>query len=156
MVRRLKPESELTAKGKRRRKENQKNPDKHKARKKRMNEYYLETKEKQQFSKKLKTKEQREFVIKKMGGKCMSCGEQYNPHSRPSNLEFDHKTYLESKTTHAETFRQVLAWIKRGDDPKKQFALLCHTCHMIVTYLRRDPKKTRDTLEYARNEKILD
>jgi len=86
-----------------------------------------------------------------MGGKCMNCKEQYNPHAKKSNL----KVYISSKSTKSETFRQVLDFIDRGEDPKIQFALLCHTCHMIVTHLRIDSKKSKDVLEYIKSNEIF-
>ena len=75
MVRKLKPKEELSKSGKYSREYFRKNPDRHKEVKKHNKEYYLKTKSRQQFTKKLKTKEQRESAIKNMSGKWMSCGE---------------------------------------------------------------------------------
>lgn len=156
MVRRLKEESDIKdPKTRYYRKRIKIDPDWHEKQKQRNKDYYKRTKSRQQISKKLKTKEQREFAIKKLGNACMSCNEPYNPNTRVSNLQFDHKFYLKSKHLKTETLRNILDMIESGEDPKKQFALLCRTCHMIVTYLRKDTRKSMSTLDYIKKNKIL-
>ena len=137
------------------RKKSQSDPIQYEKQNQKQRDYYQKNKERFKLTKKLKSKEQREIAIKHMGGKCMNCEEQYNPHAKKSNLEFDHKVYISSKSTKSETFRQVLDFIDRGEDPKIQFALLCHTCHMIVTHLRIDSKKSKDVLEYIKSNEIF-
>jgi len=156
MVRRRKPVSELSRVQRQRWERYEKNPKFREEELKKKKLHYLETKPKQQIQKKLKVKQQRESIIKLMGSKCMSCGELYNPNLRRSNLQFDHKTYLKSPTTKAETFRQIMDIIDRNDDPLEQFALLCYRCHMVVTHIRKDIEKAPKVLEYIKTTKILE
>ena len=156
MVRRLKPYEKLAPTSKYHRDRTAKDPEWHKKQLKKSKAHYLKNKPKQQIQKKLKVKQQRESIIKQMGSKCMSCGELYNPNLRRSNLQFDHKTYLKSPMTKAETFRQIMDIIDRHEDPLEQFALVCYRCHMVVTHIRKDIEKAPKVLKYIKTTKILE
>jgi len=155
MVRRDKDPEELKPKTKKLKEYYEKNPEKHKDVNKKKNEYYQKTKDKQSRSKQVKTKGQKEKLYKIFGEKCESCGEEYNSHAKMTNLQFDHKRYLRGKTTHVEVWRQVKHLVDTGEDPKTRFALLCYTCHAIVTALRQDKKKSIAGLEYCKREEII-
>ena len=114
MVRRLKPEDKLTKDGKKAREYFKKNPERREDFLKRSKKYYQENKLKIRIRKKLKTKSQREEVIKKLGSKCASCGDLYNRHLTRSNLELDHKFYMKGESKPGEVFRQVLNQIENG------------------------------------------
>ena len=155
MVRRLKSDKEITKKGKASREYFRKNPDVHEKVKKRAREYYLETKPARQLQKKLKTKEQREYVIKKLGSKCSSCGEEYNPHARRSNLQIDHKFYLKSKSLGDRPVTIIMKLLENNIDPSLQFNLLCEACHTVVTRVRKYPQKADSILNYLRKNRIM-
>ena len=118
-------------------------------------EYYIKNKPREQIRKKLWQKRIREEAIKHLGDKCASCGEPYNPHARPSNLQFDHKFYIQSKFITKNIASQILNQVSQGIDPNKQFMLLCHTCHMIITHVRKDQRKAKSTLDLITKLGIL-
>ncbi len=156
MVRRLKPINELSSEAKRTRERYRKNPESHEKYKQWLKDYNVKYKERHRIRKKLKGKEQREVVIKKLGSKCASCGEFYNPHhTRRDKLEIDHKFYLErgTRVTGTNTVLQIFRLLEQGVDPNTQFTLLCHSCHMIVTHIRKYPEKADSVLEYLRHLK---
>ena len=155
VTRRLKPINELGSQAKRTRERFRKDPDLHQKYKKWMNEYYLKTKENIRIRKKLKSKDQRKFCIQALGSKCGSCGEPYNPNLERSNLELDHKFYLRGQKKPGESFRQVLRLIESEINPNKQFTLLCHSCHMVVTYVRRYPQKAKPVIDYLNKSDIM-
>ena len=97
-----------------------------------------ECRKKQQMSK------QRRYVYTQiMGGKCNSCGEPYNPHAKRSNLEIDHKFYFPDESPGLGTLLRIIRLKEQGIDPKKQYNLLCHTCHQLVTNIRKNQEKTQ-------------
>jgi len=155
MARRLKSDEKMTKEGKANREYFRKNPDVHEKVKRRQREYYKETKPARQLQKKLKTKEQREYVIKKLGSKCSSCGEDFNPHARHSNLQIDHKFYLKSKALGYDTVSSVMKLLETGIDPSLQFNLLCYPCHMVVTNIRKNPQKANSILNYLKKNRIM-
>jgi len=155
VVRLLKTDDKLSKEGKAAREYFRKNPDVHDKVKRRQREYYHETKVERQLKKKLQVKEQREDVIKKLGSKCSSCGEEYNPHARRSNLQIDHKFYLKSRALGYDSVSSVLKLIESGIDPKLQFNLLCYPCHMVVTNIRKNPQKADSVLNYLKKNRIM-
>lgn len=155
MVRRLKPEESLTEAGKAHRARTKRDPIWHEEFKQKKKEEYKQHKRVHQIRKKLKAKQLREFVIKRLGYRCMSCGEPFNPNLRRSNLQLDHLFYIRSNDVKKETVREVLDLIEKGIDPKKQFGLLCRSCHLIVTYVRRYPQKLNPVFEYMKNKRII-
>jgi|APSaa5957512535_1039671.scaffolds.fasta_scaffold31814_2 hypothetical protein len=155
MARRLKSDDKISKTGKAAREYFRKNPDVHEKVKRRQREYYEETKPARQLQKKLKSKEQREHVYEKLGLKCSSCGEEYNPHAKRSNLQIDHKFYLKSTSLGYDTVSSVLKLIENGIDPSLQFNLLCYPCHMVVTHIRKNPQKANSVLSYLRKNNIM-
>lgn len=155
MARRLKSEKEITKKGKAAREYFRKNPEVHDKVKKRQREYYQETKPVRQLQKKLKTKEQREYVIKKLGSKCSSCGEEYNTHAHRSNLQIDHKFYLKSKSLGDRPVATIMTLLENNIDPSLQFNLLCEACHTVVTRVRKYPQKANSILKYLKKNNIM-
>lgn len=144
MVRRgLLPDDKIHPIWKKRRDEFKQDSAKHEKVKNTHKEYYKKNKVKLQIQKKRYIKKLREEEIETLGGKCVSCGVGYNPNAIKSNLEFDHKFYLKSKSSASLPHYQIRDLIKQGIDPNEQFMLLCHTCHMVVTYSRIDPEKAR-------------
>ena len=155
MARHLKSDDKITKEGKANREYFRKNPIVHEKVKQRQREYYKETKPVRQLQKKLKTKEQREYVYKKLGSKCSSCGEEYNPHANRSNLQIDHKFYLKSKALGYDTVSSVMKLIENGIDPLLQFNLLCYPCHMVVTHIRKNPQKSNSIMTYLKKNNIM-
>src|SRR2546428_13693519 len=133
MVRRLLPEDKLSKTQKQRRKFLANNPEVHERQKKYMREWYRRNKIKFKIRKHQREKQQREDDIKLLGGKCVSCGELYNPHLRISNLQFDHTFYVKSKAISVDIHYQIKDLIDQGIDPNEQFLLFCVECHRIIT-----------------------
>jgi len=155
VVRHLKSDEKITKESKANREYLRKNPVVHDKVKKRMREYYFETKPIRQIRKKLKTKQQREFVIKKLGSKCSSCGEEYNPHATRSNLQIDHKFYLKSTSLGYDSVSSVMKLIENDIDPSLQFNLLCEACHTVVTRVRKYPQKAHSIINYLKKNSIM-
>jgi len=155
MVRRLIPEDKLTEKRRRQREYLTNNPKVHERMKKYAREYYQKNIIKHKIRKKKNEKQQREDDIKLFGGKCVSCGEPYNPNLPKSNLEFDHTFYIKSKGISSNIHIQIQDLITQGIDPKEQFMLLCIECHRVITAVRRNPIKAKSILELITKLKIL-
>ena len=118
-------------------------------------EYYKKHKPRLQIYKKFWSKKNREESMKILGNKCASCGEPYNPHARISNLQFDHKFYIHSKSIHKSIASQIQEQVKHGVDPNIQFMLLCNVCHRIVTFVRKDQTKAKYALDLISKLEIL-
>ena len=155
MARHLKSDDKITKKSKANREYLRKNPLVHEKVKKRSREYYFETKPARQLQKKIKTKQQREYVYEKLGSKCSSCGEQYNPHAKITNLQIDHKFYLKSTSLGYDSVSSVMKLIESGIDPTIQFNLLCYPCHMVITNIRKNPQKANLILTYLIKNNIM-
>jgi len=155
VARRLKSDNKITKESKKNREYLLRNPEVHEKVKRRQREYYVETKPVRQLQKKLKAKEQREYVYEKLGSKCSSCGEEYNPHAKRSNLQIDHKFYLKSTSLGYDAVSSVMILIKNGIDPLLQFNLLCYPCHMVVTHIRKNPQKSSSIINYLKKNNIM-
>ncbi len=155
MVRRLKPENQLSESAKYWRERKIRDPIGYQKYLAYQNQKYWKHKTRWQISKKLQTKQKRIEAIKLLGEKCASCGEKYNPHARISNLQFDHKFYINTKAFPRDRDAVILQMKNEGIDPNTQFMLLCRTCHMAITYLRKDPEKTKHILELAIQQGII-
>lgn len=156
MGRRLIPEDRLTEKQRRQREYRTKTtPEVRERQKKYANEYYKKTKIRHKILKKKREKQQRDDDIKLLGGKCVSCGEPFNPNLQKSNLEFDHTFYIKSKGISSHTHIQIQDLVNQDIDPKEQFMLLCIECHRIITAVRRNPTKAKSMLELMTKLKIL-
>jgi len=135
-------------------------PTWHEQEKRKRREYHAipEVQQREAWRKKMKTKQQKEFLYKRMGSKCQSCGEDYNPHKPRTNLYLAHKIYIRSTKNQYEVFRQAKAAYDMGGIKElfKQFALLCYSCHTIFDIARGQPKKYQKALEYMKNIKVLE
>lgn len=158
MVRRLKPENELTQHSKWRRARNITNPETHEKLKKDAKEFYKKHRKHDLDRKKFKRKQQNVFLYEQMGLECLICGDFYNRNLRRTNLELHHKKYYGGHDTKAETFRQALDALDEGGKELllERFELLCHTCHMSITWIGQDIRKGRKVLEYIKKEKVLE
>ena len=156
MVRHTLPDEKL-APGTRKNKEYyKKNPEALQKRLEYGRKYYLKNKIKHQFRKKAHESKLRDSYIDILGGKCASCGELFNPHAKMTNLQFDHKFYLRSKSMGKSALWQIRKLVEQGQDPSMQFMLLCRTCHMALTYLRHNKEKSIRVVELAKKLGILE
>jgi len=149
--RKKKPFDELTPTGQYYRKKFEENPEEHEKFLKDRAEYYRKNKPKQQKQKAEFTRQQSLKVIKLLGGKCVSCGELFDPNLKKTNLEIHHLYYDENdlrvKQRHgsiSSNIRDVITMFENGKNPKEKYVLLCKQCHNIETYSHQDPKKTFD------------
>jgi len=99
--------------------------------------------------KRLKTKE----AIVILGGKCMSCGEQYNNDSNYSNLHFDHKFYTDEEIAimTKDNLTRNRPW-KVIKEPER-FNLLCRPCHSMISFGRKYPNKLKSSMDFIANSK---
>jgi len=155
MVRRPKPESEIHPHTKKMRAFYKQNPVEHEKYKQKMKVQYQKNREQIRMRKKQKMKEQKEYVYNLLGSKCASCGEPYNPHIKRSNLEIDHKFYFPDEFFGLGTILRILRIEKQGIDPNIQYNLLCHTCHMVVTSIRKNQVKGKAVLKFLKNTNVL-
>lgn len=156
MVRPLKPDDKVTPESKKNREYYKSNLAARQKRQEYMQKYYAKNKVKHQFRKKAYESKLRDSYINILGGKCTSCGELFNPHGRQTNLQFDHKFYLRSKSMGNSALWQIRKSIEQGQDPSVQFMLLCRTCHMALTYLRHNKEKSKHVIELAKKLGVLE
>ena len=154
MVRTLKPENELSEHQKKMRAYYKKQPEEHQKYLQYQKEYHKKNRESIRIRKRQKGKTRILEVINILGSKCESCGEKYNPNLRRSNLEIDHEFYLRGEFAGTSTIHRILRLKKQGVDPKKQYNLLCHPCHMIVTYIRKNPSKANDVINFLKSTNV--
>ena len=155
MVRPRLPDDKVTPDRQRIREYYRKNPDAHEKNLEYQRQYYKKYKVKHQFRKKSYANKLRDSYINILGGKCASCGETFNPYAKRSNLEFDHLVYLQSKTYGNSPPFQIKRLIEQVD-PNKKFLLLCNTCHMALTALRKNKEKSKHVVELANKLVILE
>jgi len=155
-----KPESKISPHTKWRRAKQDADPAWHEKQKRKRREHHAkpEVQEREAWGKKMKTKQQKEFLYRRMGSKCQSCGEGYNRHKKISNVQFAHKISIRSSKNQGAVFRQAKAAFDRGGDKElfKQFALLCYSCHRVFDVARGEPKKYQKVLKYIKNTKVLE
>jgi len=89
-----------------------------------------------------------------LAAKCASCGEPYNPHAKRSNLEIDHKFYFPDEFPGTGTILRILR-IEKKVDPNEQYNLFCHTCHMVVTHIRKNQEKGKAVLKFLKKTQVL-
>ena len=157
------PEDKLTKSGKYMRKKMAEDPEYRERTRKQKQQYYIKNEDRLSKQKKGTRKKRISEVMKILGGKCESCGEPYDPNSKPKNLDFHHWNYdgkdlakLERFGSIGETFRDIIGMAKEGKNPRKKFALLCQQCHNIETFVRQNQKKTWDCLGWLVDKGILD
>ena len=156
MTRPLKPDDQVTPESKKHREYYKNNLEALRKRQEYAHKYYVKNKIKHQFRKKAYERKVRDSHYEILGGKCASCGELFNPHGRYTNLQFDHKFYLRSKSMGNSALWQIRKLIEQGQDPSVQFMLLCRTCHMALTYLRKNKEKSKHVIELAKKLGVLE
>ncbi len=156
MVRPKLPDDKVTPHQQKRREYFRLNPDAHKKNLEYQRQQYRKNKVHRQFRKKSYANKLRDSYYKILGGKCASCGELFNPHAKRTNLEFDHKIYLKSKSMGNSALFQIKKLTDQGVDPNEQFMILCHTCHMTLTSLRKNKEKSKHAVELAKKLGILE
>jgi len=126
---------------------------------------YFKHQEKRKKSKNTKQKLVRAELYRKLGAKCASCGEKFNPDLSRSNLEIHHKSYDDVDERIKKKFKgnigsrhhwELKRMIKNGINPKKKFVLLCTQCHDIETASHQNPKKTFDMFAWMYGEGLFD
>ena len=79
-------------------------------------------------------KSQRAELYRKLGGKCVACGEKFNPNLTRSNLEIHHKFYDEEDMKIKKRLKgnlgsrqitELTRMFKNGITPTQKFTLLC-------------------------------
>ncbi len=117
---------------------------------------YWKNKPHLQLSKKINSIKQRNNAIEILGGKCSSCYEPLDKSTKRSNLEFHHKYYDDDyKHTGCQSYYDVLRMVNNGKIPNEKYELLCHTCHMIETNIRKNPAKaTKEIIRLCENNEI--
>jgi len=107
----------------------------------------------------------RRKLIELLGGKCVSCGEKYDPNSPRLNLEIHHKEYsekeLENKKKYGQGYgssyvNELNQMFKKGINPKKRFCVLCRQCNMLEAWVRRDTLKAFDAYCWLHGEGYFD
>jgi len=128
-------------------------------------ERYYKNHEANKLRKNIKGKSERAELYRKLGAKCVSCGEKYNPKSARSNLEIHHKEYskedLEVKAKNKGNIgsRHILElkrMFKNGVNPNKKFCLLCKQCNVIEAHVRINPTKAFETFCWLYGEGQFD
>lgn len=132
---------------------------------KRAMQNYFKHHEKRKKSKNVKQKSERAELYRKLGAKCASCGEKFNPDLSRSNLEIHHKEYskedLEVKAKNKGNIGSRHHWelkrmFKQGINPNKKFCLLCKQCNVIEAHVRINPTKAFETFSWLYGEGYFD
>jgi len=135
-----------------------------KMRKKSIDSYY-KFHEKRKTEKNVRQKFQRADLYRKLGGKCDSCGEKFNPDLKKSNLAIHHKFYDEEDIKTKKKYKgqlgsrhiyEVIHMYKNGINPKKKFGLLCEQCNLIEGWVRVNPAKAFETFCWLHGEGYFD
>jgi len=151
-----KPESDIGRVQKYRRARQISDPAWYKQEQKKRKEYHIIHQARDSKQKSDKQKHQKESLYVVMGGKCESCKEDYNSNLSPTNLQFAHKRKTATKKNRNAAFRQAMSAYKDGGlkSLKKQFSLLCYSCHKIFDTERRNPKKYPKIIAYIEKIKV--
>jgi len=128
-------------------------------------EGYFKFHEKRKKAKNANQRIVRADLYRKLGGKCESCGEKFNPDLRKSNLAIHHKFYDEDDIRTKKKFKgslgskhiyEVKRMFQNGINPKKKFGLLCEQCNLIEGWVSVNPKKAFDTFCWLHGEGYFD
>jgi len=137
---------------------------KDKQNKKQLQAYY-DDHENRKERKRIDGKAQRAELYRKLGAKCVSCGEKFNPTLKRSNLEIHHKIYddedmkIKNKNNGNIGSRQITELIrmfKNGINPNEKFGLLCGQCNTLEAFVRLNPVKAFDTFCWLHGEGYFD
>jgi len=128
-------------------------------------EGYYKFHEKRKLTKNTTQKLNRAEIYKKLGGKCESCGEKFNPDLTKSNLHIHHKEYDEDDMRLKKKFKgsvgskhhwEVKRMLKNGINTKKKFALLCQQCNLLEAWIKPNPSKALDMFSWLHEEGYFD
>lgn len=126
---------------------------------------YYDDHENRKERKRIDGKTKRAELYLKLGGKCVSCGEKFDPKLKISNLAIHHKFYDEEDikakkkfkgSTGSRQFTELIRMFKTGIDPNKKFTLLCHQCNLLEGWVRVNPEKAFDTFAWLVSEGYFD
>jgi len=126
--------------------------------------YYKNHEENKQRKREL-GKSERAELYRKLGAKCVSCGEKLNLNLKISNLHIHHKFYDEEDMKARAKFKgstgsrhilELIKMIKNGIDPSKKFTLLCNQCNLIEAWVRKDKNKAFETFCWLYGEGYFD
>lgn len=104
-------------------------------------------------------------IYKKLGGKCESCGEKFNPDLARSNLEIHHRFYDEDDMRRKKKLNgglgskhhwEVKKMLENGISTKKKFGLLCSQCNLLEGIVRMNPFKALDAFAWLYGEGHFD
>jgi len=141
------------------------NPERRARKNKEQLQKYYDNHEERKKKKRVTGKLQRAELYKKLGGKCISCGEKFNETLSRSNLELHHKFYDEDDERVRKKFKgnlgskhiwEIRRMIKNGENPKIKFALLCKQCNVIEAHVRINPTKAFETFCWLYGEGQFD
>jgi len=128
-------------------------------------ERYYKNHDENKLRKNIKGKSERAELYRKLGAKCVSCGEKYNPKLARSNLEIHHKEYskedLEVKTKFkgnigSRHISELKKMFKNGVNPNKKFCLLCQQCNLLEAFVRMNPVKGFEMFCWLSSENYFD
>jgi hypothetical protein len=108
-------------------------------------------------------KKEFEKIYERLGSKCVSCGEKYNPSLKKTNLHIHHKFYSKDKEylkkygTMPQKY-EALRMIKANKirELKKKYTLLCQQCNTIDGWVRKNPDNAFETLCWLYSEGYFD
>jgi len=128
-------------------------------------ENYYKSHEDRKAKKRVWGKAQRIELYKKLGAKCVSCGEKFDESLERSNLEIHHKFYDEDDLRLREKFNggigdkplwEIRRMLKNGVNPKKKFTLLCQVCNNVEGWVRVNPFKAFEAFAWLYGEGHFD
>lgn len=126
---------------------------------------YYDDHEKRKTTKNTKQKIIRADIYKKLGGKCESCGEKFNPTLSRSNLVIHHKFYDEDDMRIKKKYKgkigskhhwEVKKMLENGVSTKKKFGLLCIQCNVLEGFVRMNAFKAFDAFAWLYGEGHFD
>jgi len=137
---------------------------KNKQNKKQLQAYY-DDHENRKERKRIDGKAQRRELYLKLGAKCVSCGEKFNPKLKRSNLEIHHKFYDEEDmkiknrnngNIGSRQITELIRMFKNGINPNEKFTLLCGQCNTLEAFVRLNPEKAFETFCWLSSEGYFD
>ena len=126
---------------------------------------YFKHHEKRKLAKNTRQKFLRADIYKKLGGKCESCGEKFNPDLRKSNLVIHHRFYDEDDmllkkkykgSTGSKHHWEVKKMLENGISTKKKFGLLCCQCNSLEGFVKMNTSKAFETFCWLYGEGYFD
>jgi len=140
-------------------------PEYRKKMRKKSIEGYYKYHEKRKTAKNTRQKFLRADIYKKLGGKCESCGEKFNPVSAKSNLVIHHRFYDEDDMRIKKKNKgnigskhhwEVKKMLENGVNTKEKFGLLCEQCNHLEGFVRMNVFKAFDAFAWMYGEGHFD